>query len=332
MTEQTKQKMSNVERARLGGIARSAKLDASARTAIASKAGSASNLARYPSATHKGNFKDDFGIDAECYVLADEHKTAVISETGMARALGFKGSTSGGRLRDFITGSRVATLVSRQLLEKLSKPLKFKGVPVAANIPPPLINGHDVTVLIDMCNLVSAAHRAGILSQRHDNVIKQTQVILNASAKAGIKNLVYALSGYDAKRDFIISEYKRFVRDEAKEYEKSFPDELYIQWYRLYELPKPERNKPWKFMHLTLDQVYKPLAKSNGKILELAQAQRAQSEERSAKLHQFLTAVGTKALHMHIGKLLGLAQVSPDKETYENHIAKFFDAKDILDV
>ena len=45
-------------------------------------------------ATHRGNFKDEFGVDVECYVLGDAVKTAVISQRGMARALGFG---SGGR-------------------------------------------------------------------------------------------------------------------------------------------------------------------------------------------------------------------------------------------
>ena len=39
-------------------------------------------------ATHKGSFKEEFGSDVECYVLDDEQKTPVISQSGMGRALG----------------------------------------------------------------------------------------------------------------------------------------------------------------------------------------------------------------------------------------------------
>ena len=49
------------------------------RRAIA-KRGAAARWGEKPAqATHRGNFKDEFGIDVECYVLDDEHKTAVIS-------------------------------------------------------------------------------------------------------------------------------------------------------------------------------------------------------------------------------------------------------------
>lgn len=34
------------------------------------------------------------------------------------------------------------------------------------------------------------------------------------------------------------------------------------------------RNKPWKFKHLTVNQVYRPLAKSSGHILALVGSRR----------------------------------------------------------
>jgi hypothetical protein len=34
-----------------------------------------------------------------------------------------------------------------------------------------------------------------------------------------------------------IAAFKFSVREEAREYEKEFPDQLYEEWYRLYELP-----------------------------------------------------------------------------------------------
>ena len=181
-----------------------------------------------------------------------------------------------------------------------------------------------MTLLVDFCKAILDAESNGRLLPRQMNMARQARVILNASAKAGIKGLVYALAGYDATRQEIIAAFKLFVREEAREYEKEFPDQLYEEWYRLYELPKPTRNKPWKFKHLTVAQVYNPLARSNGKVLQLTQAQRASSKERHKKLHQFLSEIGVKALRTHLGQLLGIAQVSADKSQYEAFWRKVF--------
>jgi hypothetical protein len=133
-----------------------------------------------------------------------------------------------------------------------------------------------------------------------------------------------ALAGYDATREEVIAAFKFFVREEARDYEREFPEQLYEQWYRLYQIPRPERNRPWKFQHLTCDQVYRPLAKSNGRVLELTQAQRVQSGERYKKLHQFLSDIGVKALRNQLGQLLGIARISKDQTEYEKHFETLF--------
>lgn len=136
--------------------------------------------------------------------------------------------------------------------------------------------------------------------------------------------MVYALSGYDATKEEVIQAFKMYVREEAREHEREFPEQLYGEWYRLYQCPKPDRSKPWKFKHLTVDQVYRPLAKSNGKILHLTELNREASGKPYKKLHQFLSEIGVKALRQHLGQLLGVVQISKDKEEYERHVAFIF--------
>lgn len=163
-----------------------------------------------------------------------------------------------------------------------------------------------------------------LLIHNQVQIAKYARIILNASAKAGIKGLVYALAGYDATREETIASFKFYVREEAREYEKEFPDQLYEEWYRLYSLPRPERNRPWKFRQLTVDQVYKPLAKSNGRVLELTREQRDSSKTRYKKLHQFLSDIGVKALRTHLGQLLGIARISKSRQEYESHFQTLF--------
>ncbi len=307
----------------IGGHARAEALSAEARRSIAKKAA----IGRWGlHATHKGNFKKEFGIDVDCYVLDDEQKTAVISQRGMGETLGL--GKGGSRLPRFIQRSRIAPYLGPEQAEKLEKPLVFQGYPAGPNV---LVNGYDVTILIDICKAVIQAQSEGKLPKRQEYVAKQAHVILNASAKAGIKGLVYALAGYDQTKEETIAAFKFFVREEAREYEREFPPQLYEEWYRLYELPKPEKNKPWKFKQLTVNQVYYPLARSNGKILDLVRFQRAKSGEHSKKLFQFLAEIGVKALRTHLGQLLGIAQVSDDKAEYEKRVTKVFGTQQSFD-
>lgn len=318
-----------------GGKARAEALPPEQRSLIARQAAAARWGGKPLLATHRGNFKEHFGIDAECYVLNDEQKTAVISKRGMAAALGlWRGRAvdrSGNQLARFLGSGTLAPHVGSELAEKLANPLVFQWPIVGPDTPPGPIHGHDVTILIDICKVILAARSAGKLPQRYDRFVAQAQVILNASAKAGIKNLAYALAGYDVTREEVITAFKFYVQQEAREYEKEFPDQLYEEWYRLYKLPKPERNKPWKFMRLTIDHVYTPLARSNGKILALLRDQKAASEDRHARLHQFLAEVGVKRLRTHLGQLLGWAQIAEDRDEYEGYVEKVFGVQLSLD-
>jgi hypothetical protein len=310
-----------------GGKARAEILPPDRRSEIAKKAA----LARWGAkATHRGSFKDDFGIDVDCYVLDDEQKTAVISQTGMGRALGL--SSRGNAFPRFLSNKAMSEIAGAGLREKIENPLKFQWGTGGAEQPPAIIHGFDVALLIDICNAIIAAESKGDFPKRYAEVAKQAHIIVGASAKFGIKHLVYTLSGYDATREEVIAAFKFYVREEARDYEREFPNQLYQEWYRLYQLPKPERNKPWKFKHLTVNQVWWPLANSQGHILQLTRAQRATHSERRKRLHQFLSDIGVKALRQHLGQLLGIAQVSQDKVEYEKHVRKIFGVQQELDI
>jgi hypothetical protein len=327
LTSQAAKKLSRLGAAK-GGEARANNLSPERRREIAraaiqarwEKAGKAPLL----QATHKGSFKEEFGIDVECYVLNDENKTAVISQIGMGIALGL--SPRGNAFPRFLASKGMSATIGAQLAEKLAKPIKFQWLGSGAQgIGNVTIHGFDVTLLIDVCKAIIQAEEEGKLNVQQKHIAKQAHIIINASAKAGIKGLVYALAGYDATKEEVIAAFKLYVQEEARDYEREFPEQLYEEWYRLYNLPRPEKNRPWKFKHLTVDQVYWPLAKSNGKIFQLTQAQRETAQARYKRLHQFLSDIGVKALRTQLGQLLGIARISKSRHEYEGHFKTLFD-------
>ncbi|WP_412530591.1 hypothetical protein [Burkholderia lata] len=126
----------------------------------------------------------------------------------------------------------MSQFVGAELRAKLENPLKFQWGSGSAEQPTTTIHGFDAALLIDVCNAIARANADGALTKRYEKIVQQAGIIVGASAKSGIRNFVYALSGYDVTREEIIAGYKMYVKEEAREYEREFPMELYEQWYR----------------------------------------------------------------------------------------------------
>ncbi len=262
-------------------------------------------------------------MDVECYVLDDDEKTAVISQTGMARVLGL--SPRGNSFPSFMNSQAMTAHVGGELREKFDNPIKFQWASVGGGTPPVTTHGFDSALLIDVCNAIVAADSQGALKAvRYKTIVHQAHIIMGASAKGGIRNLVYSLAGYSPTAAEVITAFKVYIAEEARKYEPEFPNELYLEWYRLYGLDEPERGRPWHFKHLTVNHVYTPLAKSNGKILDLLRAEKERGGKRHKKLFQFLNEIGARALRMHLGRILEMAESSASKVDYERRVARRF--------
>jgi hypothetical protein len=307
-----------------GGVARAELLSAEERRAIAKKGAIARWGEKPLRVLHKGNFKEEFGIDVDCYVLDDAQKTPVISKRGMGQAIGF--SRRGDRLTVFVNSKTMRDYIGRDIKEKIELPFIFQRIGSAAENPiSDQTHGYDATMLIDICKSILAARSDGKLaSNRYDKMVEQAQIILSASAKSGIRGLVYALAGYNPSTQEVIEAFKLYVQEEAKRYEQEFPNELYMQWHRLYEIPVPIRGKPWQFKYLTVKHIYFPLAKSNGKIYALVKALKAKDGDRQKKLFQFLNDLGARALRIQIGRVLEMSESSKNRRTYEEKIIERF--------
>lgn len=315
-------------RGRAGGKARAEILPPERKREIAQRAAAA----RWLAATHRGNFKRDFGLDIDCYVLNDATKTAVISQRGMGRAIGF--SKRGSRLTVFANSQTMDSYIGRDLREKIEKPLVFQPLTAAAGSPvTERAHGYDATILIDLCNSILAAKADGKLTgKRYARMTEQAQIIVSASAKSGIQGLVYSLAGYSPSAEEVIAAFKAYIQEEARKYEPEFPSELYMEWHRLYNLAVPDRGKPWQFRHLTVRHVYYPLAKSSGKILALLRALKAKDGDQKKKLFQFLNEIGARALRIQLGRVLEMAESSPNRSEYEKKIMDRFGGQRELDL
>lgn len=314
-----------------GGLARSQKLTPEQRKEIAKKAAIARWGKKPLKAVRRGNFKEDFGIDVDCYVLDNEISTAVISQRGMAEALGLAGGGGTAFIR-FTSGATIGKYIGPELEEKIKNPIVFQSSTTKSSGPEVIVYGYDVTILIDVCEAILRAERNGELKVNQKHVADQAKVLLSASAKSGIQELVYKLAGFDSTKEQFVQAFKRFVVEEAKKYEKEFPVELYVEWARIYNLTIPSRGWPWEFKTLTINHIYTPLAKSNGKILELLRITKSKGGDRKDKLFQFLNDVGTRALRMQLGRVLEMAESSKNRKEYEQKVIERFGGQAELDI
>jgi hypothetical protein len=319
---------SNVTGRAKGGKKRAELLSPEERKEIAVKAAEARWGEKALKALHKGSFEKEFGIDVDCYVLDDPTKTAVISQTGMGKALGL--SSRGNAFPRFLASKAMEQFIGAQLRNKIEQPLRFLWDSGGAQRQI-IVHGFDATLLVDVCKAIVAAEAEGKLNRQQIHVARQAHTILGASAKAGIKGLVWALAGYNPMAEEVIEAFKAYVQEEARKYGREFPNELYAEWHRLYDIPVPEKGKPWLFKNLTVKHVYYPLAKSNGKILELLKALKAKDGDRLKKLFQFLNEIGARALRIQLGRVLEMCESSAGKGEYEAKIVERFGGQRELD-
>jgi len=128
----------------------------------------------------------------------------------MGRAIGLS-STGGNKLTSFLATKSMSALVGPELSQKLSQPLRFQYGSGGPELPPTIIHGFDATILIDLCRVIARADAEGSLGKRHTRIAMQAHTILNASAKSGIKGLVYALAGYNPTAEEVINSFKMYV-------------------------------------------------------------------------------------------------------------------------
>ena len=66
------------------------------------------------------------------------------------------------------------------------------------------------------------------------------------------------------------------------------------------------------------------MAESSGKLYTLLKAVKAKGGDQKKKLFQFLNEIGARALRIHLGRVLEMAESSPDKNAYERKIVERF--------
>lgn len=313
-----------------GGKARMSKLTKEERSIQAKKGAAARWSGEIKQATH-GSEDHPLKIgDVEiaCYVLDDNRR--VLQQTGLIGALnmshGGSYSTGGDRLAKFASQGRLKPFVSKELLERTAKPIRFRTPSGSAAY------GYEATVLADLCEAVLAARSEGVLQKQQEHIARQAEVLVRGFARIGIIALVDEATGFqrDREKDALAKILEAWVEKELQAWVQTFPSEFYEHMFRLRGLDFSETSvkRPQYFGHLTNDIVYKRLEPGVLKELKRVTPRSSTSGRHTATFTQSLTKnIGYPKLKEHLGAVVAYMRISKSWDGFMNLLNEYYPRK-----
>ena len=261
------------------------------------------------------------GIEIPCYVLENEKR--VFSGRGLQQAIGYKGSSGSWITKAFL--DRVVPQHYRAGIEhKLLQRIEFKRATAGGSQSKAY--GYEVTVLIDLCDLLIDAKNTGFLSPQYHIYADQANIILRAVAKVGIIGLVDEVTGFDQVRERF--ELNRlldiYITDEAQQWAKRFPDEFYRLIFQLNGWPYSPNTvkRPSVIGTWTKNIIYKRFPPKILKHLEYKNPKNLKGN-RNKRHHQFLTEdIGNPELKEYIGNVIFMMKGSNNWKDFQRRFKR----------
>jgi hypothetical protein len=273
-----------------------------------------------PTAQYKGVLRQMIDSDIPCYVLSDGRR--VIGRTSATEMItGIKGGGAFEKyigvtaLRPFIPLERVVDrMVSFRLPEVEGLDRHVRGLPADE--------------LIEVCRGFVAALDA---STRPDSGIRltarQTEMALRASmflascAKVGLEALIDEATGYQYERaqDALEVKLRAYLEVEMRQWEKTFPDELWLEFGRLTGWSRSVTQRPKYWGKLVMELVYDYLDHDVAQWLK----DNAPTPRHGQNYHQWLSSqYGLRKLIEHIWKLIGIAKTCQNLSDLKDKMAE----------
>lgn len=264
-------------------------------------------LSPIPKATHWGELHIGDDITIPSYVLDSGER--VFSLKGVV--VGLIG-TEGGQLPEYLKISGLQESLPADLRPDSdgNVPALFKFDTTASGVAK-IAFGLSVEKFMDLCSAYSSAEDSGQLkTQRQKEIAKTANRLLRACSKVGIIALVDEATGYQYERvrdasDFLQFKLKVFLTEEMRPWEKTFPDELWLEFGRLTNWSGPVTSRPKWWGKLVNELVYEYLDPDVAKWLR----ENKPKPRHGQNYFQWLSAqYGLKKLIEHIWMLIGMSR------------------------
>jgi hypothetical protein len=263
------------------------------------------DVEKLPTALYRGMLRL-LDRDIPCYVLDDGQRVIgrlATTEmlTGIKRQGDFESYIRPANIRQFINTENIGDrMVSFRLPDVDRLHIEVKGLP------------HDV--LLDVCRGFMRALEAsnnpasGVkLTPRQHQIALQAGLFLAACSDVGLLALIDEATGYQYARakDALEVKLHAFLEQEMRKWEKTFPDELWLEFGRLTGWKGPVHLRPKYWGNLVMELVYDYLDTDVAQWLR----DNAPKPRHGQNYHQWLSSqYGLQKLTEHIWKLIGIAK------------------------
>ncbi|GAT31509.1 P63C domain-containing protein [Terrimicrobium sacchariphilum] len=278
-----------------------------------------------PKATHWGSLKIG-EVEIPCYVL--ENGIRVFSLKGIVVSLI---GTDGGQLAEYLKVKVLQPYLPKDLIPaengKVSALFQFDTG--ASGIAQHAL-GLDVEKFMDLCGAYSSALQnfaSGAsdskLTARQMEIAVKASTFLRAAAKTGIVALVDEATGYQYDRpvDALQLKMKIFLEEEMRKWEKTFPDQLWVEFGRLTKWSGQLHHRPKYWGKLVMELIYGYLDKDVAKWLK----DHAPKPIAGQNYHQWMSSqYGLKKLIEHIWMVVGMASACETMSELRRRMAEKF--------
>src|SRR5665213_2286816 len=227
----------------------------------------------------------------------------VMSRTGATDLL--TGGKGGGNLESY---TRIRVL-KEYIPENLPGEMIEFTLPGVVN---KTVMGMQAETFLDICTAYVTAWQAGKLeSDAQIKIAMKSAIFTAACAKVGLIALIDEATGYQYERPFDALEFKLklFLTEEMRKWDKTFPDDLWVQFGRLTKWKGSLHSRPKYWGNLVMELIYEYLDADVAQWLR----DNAPKPLKGQNYHQWMTEqYGLKRLIEHIWKVIGLASGCED--------------------
>lgn len=313
-----------------GGKARAKKLSPDRRKAIAEKA-AAMRWAKPPEAMKAGGLPavqplegevlppspfakfrgqiDLGGNPIDVYVLDTGDR--VISMRGAVKAIT---GQDAGNLVEYLSVQGLKDFIDKDLALVESKEFhipgtQFRGRGITAEQFEQILTAY-----------VKALHAGALTTNRQREMATTCAILSTAFLKIGIIAQIDEATGYQYARseDALQIKLRAFIADELRDWEKTFPDDLWEQFGRLTRWQGSLHQRPKWWGHLVMELIYNALDPDIAKYLK----ENKPKPVHGKNYHSWMTQdVGLKALISHIYEIIGIAKTCSDIRELREKVA-----------